>query len=90
MKVKIVNIVPLPENEWGEHSPEITVELPSGERIKIHVYDHFTGPLSPTRASKQVREQIASAVLLHQNRIVLADAAKKLGTEFEVEPEGAE
>ena len=85
MKVKIIKVNRLPEDDLGRRDPEVTIELPSGEQLQVHLYDHSNGSISPQRARKRVLQEIAWEMLRHDRRNALCDAVEALGAEIDVD-----
>ena len=85
MKVKIIKLEVPSEDEWGRADPVLTVELPRGEQVQVHLSYHSDRTLGATKARRRVLQEIVYAVRSRQNRDALFNAAKALGTEFEVD-----
>ena len=85
MKVKIIQVTRLPDDENGPRNPEVTIELPSGDQIQVTLYDHSDGSISPQRARKRVLQEIAWEILRHDRRKALCEAAETLGPEIDVD-----
>ena len=90
VKVKIIKVEREPKKEYGPGDPEITIQLPSGEQLEVHFYEHSQGLITPTKARREVKQRIADEILKHQNRMAMLEALKELGDEFDVDLEEAE
>ena len=91
MKVKIIKVDRSPKgDELDIQAPTVTVELPSGERFDVTLYDHSDDSISPQRARKKVLQEIGWEIQRHQNRTALCDAAEALGVECDVDMDDIE